>query len=162
MEPFIFSLNDTMLTLNIDWPWEEVVWASNFSVLWELEDLGLFPILPLNCYITLNKVPLTKSNLSASSYTSSFIFKNVSMQIFMNEGVKSCRETGYLFLFLNRNFGRQCQAYQILKAVTEMFYAICKGNNLSSYQMGRGCGKTGGNGRCSWYAFKSSENSYDI
>lgn len=73
-----------MLTLNIDWPWEEIAWASDFSVLWELEDLGLFPILPPNSYITLNKVPLTKSNLSASSYTPSFIFKQV-MQIFMNE-----------------------------------------------------------------------------
>lgn len=62
------------------------------------------------------------------------------MQIFMNEGVKSYRVTGYLFLFLNRNFGRQFQAYQILKAVTEIFYAICRGNNLSSYQMGRACG----------------------
>lgn len=116
-----------MLTLNIDWPWEEVVWASDFSVLWELEDLGLFPILPLNCYITLSKVPVTKLNLSALSYTSSFIFKNKSMQIFMNKGAKSCSETGYLFLFLNRNFGRQCQAYQILKAVTEIFMPSAKG-----------------------------------
>lgn len=82
----------------------------------------------------LEQSPSNKSNLSASSYTSSLIFKNISTQIFMNEGVKSCRETGYLFLFLNSNFGRQCQAYQILKAVTEIFYAICKGNNLSSYK----------------------------
>lgn len=162
MEPFIFSLNDTMLTLNIDWPWEEAVWASDFSVLWELEDLGLFPILPLNRYITLSKVPLTKSNLSVSSYTSSFIFKNLNMHIFMNEGVTSCRKTDYLFLFVNRNFGTLCQAYQIFKTLTEFFYAICKGNNLGSYQMGRGCCKRGDNEKHSWCVFKSLENSYDI
>lgn len=45
----------------------------------------------------------------------------------MNKGAKSCSETGYLFLFLNRNFGRQCQAYQILKAVTEIFMPSAKG-----------------------------------
>lgn len=89
MEPFIFSLNDTMLTLNIDWPWEEVAWASDFSVLWELEDLGLFPVLPLNFCITLNKIPLKKKSLSASSYTSSFVFKHLNMQLFMNDGVIS-------------------------------------------------------------------------
>ena len=124
-----------MLTLNIDWPWEEVAWASDFSELWEQEDLGLFPILPLNRYITLNKVPLTKSTLNASNYMSKFIFKHLNMQIFMNDGVKLCRESGYWYL--NMKFGTQRQAFTFQRLILN-FYVICKGNKVSSYLLGRG------------------------